>query len=491
MIKKKYANILTLFVICFTLFYSFSTKYSNSQKLDTISKKEAYKQQKQQNKNKQQKLGKQQPNITKKNTKKSNNKQKTTVKKNNKNSGIKNKKQKKNNDKKTSETKIVISDNIIKSDEIINDIIDKQIDAPRKKRIKVNTKNRGVPSICLPATNNTTPLQKEKQENNLKQYKEHSKEHILSSLIANNINKELADEIYKSLNHIPHTTKIHHRHIKKTFGHFQNVYQIEKRGKVGRKYGKTYSKELQDIEEAFLVDKEATLMIWGMETFYSNSIGSYNAFNALYSAGQNADSMQRLNYFENNLIMLAKLIDNGYFKKDVKSSFDGGLGGCQFMPKSVYDFAVSYNGGKPDIINNNLDVLASIANYLSISGWRFKEGILTEVVLPQDFDICKTGFNTSKTIKEWKQLGVQLHPNGIGRDNTENEEQVVSILITDENDNEQPIADKRAFFVYDNFKVVLTYNRFLNYGITAGLLLEEIKKTIEETNSTKQPSNTK
>ena len=159
--------------------------------------------------------------------------------------------------------------------------------------------------------------------------------------------------------------------------------------------------------------------------------------------------------------MLAKLIDNGYFKKDVKSSFDGGLGGCQFMPKSVYDFAVSYNGGKPDIINNNLDVLASIANYLSISGWRFKEGILTEVVLPQDFDICKTGFNTSKTIKEWKQLGVQLHPN------------------------------KRAFFVYDNFKVVLTYNRFLNYGITAGLLLEEIKKTIEETNSTKQPSNTK
>jgi membrane-bound lytic murein transglycosylase B len=172
--------------------------------------------------------------------------------------------------------------------------------------------------------------------------------------------------------------------------------------------------------------------------------------------------------------MLAKLVDYGYFKPDVISSFDGGLGGCQFMPDSFYRYAVSYDGGKADIINNNKDVFASIGNYLYSTGWRHHEGILTEVVLPEGFDVCKAGMNTSKKVSEWKKMGVEAHPNGIGAGNMVDDEAKASVMIVDIDDTSKNLQEKRAFLVYDNYKVILGYNSMPKYGIVAGLIYEGI-----------------
>ncbi len=54
----------------------------------------------------------------------------------------------------------------------------------------------------------------------------------------------------------------------------------------------------------------------------------------------------------------------------ITGSYAGAIGQPQFMPSSYRRFAVSYKGhGKIDLSNNQLDIIASIANFYKQHGW--------------------------------------------------------------------------------------------------------------------------
>ncbi len=361
----------------------------------------------------------------------------------------------------------------IDTDEELMNLIDEDNLIKKYKKNSFTNRNKGVSKLCLPKIKTTKQKQKiinkelEDRKNGLRQ-------HILLSLKANNISQELTRKIYKNLTHIKSTASKNRTFIKELEEDFIKRYNINYRFKQTLLYKNKYLDELTIIEDAFFVNLEAIITIWGLETMFGKDIGKYNAFNALYSACMNAFSIQRLEYFEYNLIMLAKLVDIGFFKEDVKSSFDGGLGGCQFMPDSVYRLALSYDGKRADIINNNLDVLTSIGNYLYNKGWKKDQGVLTEIILPDDFDICFAGFNTKKSIKEWLELGIKPHQNKIGYSNLEDEDKQASIIIVDIDNDKKTLKEKKAFLVYDNYKVFLTYNKEIKYGITAGIIYEKL-----------------
>ena len=359
------------------------------------------------------------------------------------------------------------------SDRNISKLIDSKEEMQRNRPIRVSVKGKGVAKQCLPK-HNIAPSTQKKVNKALEERKANLKDFILKSLQANNISDGLTKYIYDNLEHIKMTVAKDKEVRKRTVTDFIERYNVPERAKQGAIYKKMYQEELQTVEDLFYVDKNAILTIWAMETKYGDFIGKTPAFNALYSAAMNAYNTARLEYFTNNLVMLAKLVDYGYFKPEVISSFDGGLGGCQFMPDSFYRYAVSYDGGKADIINNNKDVFASIGNYLYSTGWRHHEGILTEVVLPEGFDICKAGMNTSKKVSEWKKMGVEAHPNGIGAANMLDDEASASVMIVDIDDASKSLREKRAFLVYDNYKVILGYNSMPKYGIVAGLIYEGI-----------------
>ena len=370
-------------------------------------------------------------------------------------------------------------------DDAILEIIDNQVSPITYKKIRVSVKNKGVPLQCIQNNNKQKTLQQdsaEPQNSNIKkvdsndviQRKKGLKKHILKSLKANNISESLIDKIYDNLKELPSVEKSTTKFNKTSSVDFINNYNIPTRTKSGLVYKKLYKKDLQIVNDVFYVEPEAVLAIWAIETNYGNFIGKTNAFNALYSSALNSSTLARIDFFENNLIMLAKLVDYGYFDYNVNGSYAGALGGCQFMPDSFYRYAVSFDGGKADIINNNKDVFASIANYLYNTGWRQYQGVLTEVVIPDDFDVCLSGMNTTKTIEEWKKLGVKLNNSKIGASYFNNNDKVASLIITDINNDEIDFSDKRAFLVYDNFKVFLGYNPSINYGIVAGLFYDAL-----------------
>jgi hypothetical protein len=62
------------------------------------------------------------------------------------------------------------------------------------------------------------------------------------------------------------------------------------------------------------------------------------------------------------------------------------MGGPQFLPSAFLKYADPYTGrGSPDIWNNALDSLASIANFLRQSGWQPGLSWGMEAILPKNF----------------------------------------------------------------------------------------------------------
>ena len=215
------------------------------------------------------------------------------------------------------------------------------------------------------------------------------------------------------------------------------------------------------IEQAYGVDAEIIVAIWGLETSYGAILGGYDAIEALATL---AFEGRRTGYGRSQLIGALKIIQNGYAARtDLKGSWAGAMGHTQFIPTTYLAYAVDHDGdGRRDIWNNLGDVFASTANYLSISGYRQNEAWGVEVGLPADFDYALADGSTHKPLVEWAALGAQ---------STSSES-----LITryDPNLRGKLIlpagAGGPAFIAFPNFDAIMKYNRSTAYALAVSFL---------------------
>lgn len=218
------------------------------------------------------------------------------------------------------------------------------------------------------------------------------------------------------------------------------------------------------IEQAYGVDAEIMVAIWGLESSYGAIMGSYDAFQALATL---AFEGRRTGYGRSQLIGALKIIQNGYASRhEMQGSWAGAMGHTQFIPTTYLAYAVDHDGdGKRDIWSNLGDVFASTANYLSASGYRRDEAWGVEVSLPEGFDYALADRSVRKPVVEWAAAGVSARqgssliagydPNLRGR------------LILPAG------AQGPAFLTFDNFDAILQYNRSTAYALAVALLSEE------------------
>lgn len=219
------------------------------------------------------------------------------------------------------------------------------------------------------------------------------------------------------------------------------------------------------IDQAYGVDAEIIMAIWGLESSYGAIMGNYDAIQALATL---AFEGRRTGYGRSQLIGALKIIQHGYAgRSDLKGSWAGAMGHTQFIPTTYLAYAIDHDGdGRRDIWNNLGDVFASTANYLSVSGFRGNEAWGIEVRLPADFDYALADTSIKKAVVEWAATGLSsikgpslvdgFDPNIRGR------------LIIPAG------ASGPAFLVFDNFEAILKYNRSTSYALAVSLLSEEI-----------------
>lgn len=218
------------------------------------------------------------------------------------------------------------------------------------------------------------------------------------------------------------------------------------------------------IEDAYGVDTETIVSIWGMESAYGRILGNYDTIQALATLAYEG---RRTAFGRAQLIGALRIIQNGYAARDqLKGSWAGAMGHTQFIPTTYLAYAIDHDGdGRRDIWSNLGDVFASTANYLAASGYEADQSWGAEVRLPEDFDYSLAGTSIKKPIVEWASLGAQsvrgdllqrFDPNLRGR------------LILPAG------ARGPAFLVFENFEAILKYNRSTSYALAVALLSDEV-----------------
>ena len=157
--------------------------------------------------------------------------------------------------------------------------------------------------------------------------------------------------------------------FKMTFDRYLEIVVSDERVKNGR---------ARLAENRALVDRFAgpagippstVVALWGIESNYGTRLGDFEVIDALATLVYNNFRAQ---FFRQQLMAALKILAQGHVSFDnMKGSWAGAMGQCQFIPTSFLAYAADGDGdGRMDIWTNKADVFASVCNYLRRVGWK-------------------------------------------------------------------------------------------------------------------------
>ena len=233
---------------------------------------------------------------------------------------------------------------------------------------------------------------------------------------------------------------------------------------------------INKIEKEFKVEKELMLALMGIETNFGNYVGKMDILSSLATL---SFDKRRSEFFTNELITLLKLIETK--KVDHESlygSWAGAFGYFQFMPSTIDNYAIDYNNNKEINLKNNIDAFASAANYLSKIGWRTERPCFYKVVLKDN--IPNKYLNTSaQNIRNKKRLSFFMKY--IEKDKLPsnlNFNYKVAIVTPDKDIVKDAEKLTPAYIVYDNYEVILKWNRSLRFSLAVCTLKDKFENEL-------------
>ncbi|AQQ27164.1 lytic murein transglycosylase B [Burkholderia orbicola] len=154
---------------------------------------------------------------------------------------------------------------------------------------------------------------------------------------------------------------------------------------AGVKFWKANQAALQRASEQFGVPPEVIVGIIGVETIYGRYMGNFRVLDALttltfdYPDTPNRDSRQAT--FRKNLEdFLVWTRDNQLDPTTVLGSYTGAIGIPQFLPSSIREYAVDFDGtGHVDLRSSPVDAIGSVANYLKQHGWETDRPVVWQI----------------------------------------------------------------------------------------------------------------
>ena len=217
-----------------------------------------------------------------------------------------------------------------------------------------------------------------------------------------------------------------------------------------------------EVEARYGVPAPVLAAIWGRETGYGRILGTSDVVRAI--ATRTANGKDR---FEADLIAALRLLDSGEVARgEFRGSWAGAWGQTQFMPTNVLQYAVDADGnGRRDLRASTRDALTSTAAFLQAKGWKPGLDWTREVVLPPRFDFGLAEEET-QPLNWWAAQGVR-RADGRPWSVSGGPEARARLLLP-------AGAGGPAFLAFDNYDVILTYNRSMAYALAVGLLADGV-----------------
>ncbi|HSG90207.1 MAG TPA: lytic murein transglycosylase [Pseudomonadales bacterium] len=282
--------------------------------------------------------------------------------------------------------------------------------------------------------------------------------------VAEGVSAEVVARVFERTQFQPRVIELDRRQpeFSSTFADYYGRRVTESRVSQGRELMRTHRALLEQIGRDTGVPPHYLLAFWGLETNFGSYFGKMAVPDSLATL---ACDERRSSFFTTELISALRIIDAGDITLDgMEGSWAGAMGHMQFMPSVFLRHAVDADGdGRRDLWGSIADALTSAGHFLADMGWERGLRWGREIRLPADFDYALAGRSNRRPLADWVALGVTdaagrpLPPLDLPS----------AVLVP--SGHEGP-----AFIVYDNFEIILGWNRSEYYAIGVGRLADRI-----------------
>ena len=230
----------------------------------------------------------------------------------------------------------------------------------------------------------------------------------------------------------------------------------------GRRMLAEHGDLLREVGKRHGMPPELLASVWGIESNYGRTQGDFSVVQALATLAYDG---RRAAMFRSELLNALRILDQGHVEPGaMKGSWAGAMGQLQFMPTTFLRYAQDGDGdGRKDIWGSAADALESAANYMS-TNWQPGLRWGRQVTVPAKFNTSLAGINRMKTLAQWQALGVRLP----GKEALPRDSVQAAIIFPDTGTREP------AFLVYQNYRVLLRWNRSNFFAIAVGHLADRI-----------------
>ena len=239
-----------------------------------------------------------------------------------------------------------------------------------------------------------------------------------------------------------------------------------------------YKKEkdlINEIEKKFLVEKELLLALMGIETNFGKYLGKMDIISSLATL---SFDKRRSAFFTSELLVLLKLIDSGVIDKNILyGSWAGAFGNFQFMPSTIKSYAIDYNKNANIELKKIEDSFASAANYINRIGWKKNQPCFYKVELNEKIPAKYLNSSARKIVNKRKVKFFKKYFKSIDLKDI-NENMISAIIIPDKDIIPGSKNLKPAFIVFNNYELILKWNRSLRFALAVCTLKDKFKNEI-------------
>ena len=224
---------------------------------------------------------------------------------------------------------------------------------------------------------------------------------------------------------------------------------------------------LESVSQSYGIPPEIIVAIIGVETRYGKFTGRYRIIDSLTTLAFGYP--KRAAFFRSELeqfLLLSR--EESVDVQQAKGSYAGAMGKPQFISSSYRHYAVDHDGdGKRDLFESNADIIASVANYFKVHGWRAGEPITLRAKPNGQSDLqgyVDAGMKPTISVKSL--LGSGLRPINPGE--TPDPNALSSLIKLDAGEQDE------YWLGLHNFYVITRYNHSNLYAMAAYQLSREI-----------------
>jgi len=267
---------------------------------------------------------------------------------------------------------------------------------------------------------------------------------------------------------------INHPYESKPWYTYRDFLITPSRIQNGVDFWKKNADTFQYVEDQYNVPAKVIAGILGVETDYGQKLGKFRVLDALTTLSFYYPA--RTKFFRSQLAEFILYCNANHIDpSSIMGSYAGAIGQPQFMPSSIMDYGVDHSKtGSIDLIHDEGDVIASIANFLEKHDWQKDQpvAILAKVSSRRELHFLLERLHPDLSIAQWELYGV--HPTIPTAPTLR--ARLLSMKIKD---------GYEYWLVFQNFDVIKTYNNSDNYALAVTVLGTKVQTTYENTSHEK------